>query len=152
MAIDANGNIIPDGLAATSTVLKQQPIGNQLYAGNPQVDFSFNTQGTPVTTNGVDITKSLGTSGIGSNNDGSTSWWQGLKDSFNPTGTSGRSYAGNVMDAVGTGVGIGTGLAGAYYTKKNYDLQKENQEYLKNREAQNDARKATFATNVGGTY
>ena len=150
MAIDINGNYIPDGLAATSTAIKQQPIGNQLYAGNPQFDFSFNTQGTPVTTNGVDITKSLGMSTIGSNNNGDTSWWQGIKDSFNPTGVSGRSYAGNVMDFAGTGVGIGTGLAGAYFTKKNYDLQKDNQQYLRNREAQNDARKSAFATNVGG--
>lgn len=79
-----------------------------------------------------------------------TGWWDSLKNSFNPEGTSGRSYAGNVMDTAGTAVGIGTGLAGAYYTKKNYDLQKENQDYLRNREAQNDARKSAFATNAGG--
>lgn len=80
---------------------------------------------------------------------GTTSWWDSLKNSFNPEGTSGRSYAGNVMDTIGTGVGIGTGLAGAYYTAKNYELQKDQQNYLKSRDAQSDARKTTFASNAG---
>jgi hypothetical protein len=36
-----------------------------------------------------------------------------------------------------------------YFAKKNYDLQKDQQDYLKNREAQSDARKSKFAANAG---
>ena len=68
---------------------------------------------------------------------------------FTPQGDKGTSLGGNVMSAVGTGVGALTGLAGAYYTAKNYELQKDNQKYLQNREAQSDARKTAFATNAG---
>lgn len=70
---------------------------------------------------------------------------------FTPQGDKGTSLGGNVMSAVGTGVGALTGLAGAYYTKKNYDLQKDNQKYLQAREAQSDARKSQFAANAGNS-
>lgn len=69
---------------------------------------------------------------------------------FTPQGTAGTSVGGNIMGAVGTGIGAATGLAGAYYAKKNYDLQKDQQKYLQARDAQNDARKAQFAANAGG--
>lgn len=61
----------------------------------------------------------------------------------------GTSVGGNIVNAVGTGVNAATGLAGMYYAGKNYDLQKDNQQYLRNREAQSDARKTTFASNAG---
>ena len=76
-------------------------------------------------------------------------WWDKTIDAFTPQGDNGTSLGGNMMNAVGTGVGAVTGLAGMYYTKKNYDLQKDNQKYLQNREAQSDARKSAFATNAG---
>ena len=99
-----------------------------------------------------DGTNSLGNySGLASNmvGQGGTGMWQSIKDSFNPEGASGRSYAGNVMDFAGTAAGIGTGLAGAYYAKKNFDLQKDQQDYLRGREAKSDARIAQFAANAG---
>lgn len=68
---------------------------------------------------------------------------------FTPQGDKGTSLGGNVMGAIGTGVNAATGLAGMYFAKKNYDLQKDQAEYLKNREAQSDARKAKFAANAG---
>lgn len=76
--------------------------------------------------------------------------WDKTVDAFTPQGAAGTSVGGNMMSALGTGIGAATGLAGLYYTKKNYDLQKDQQDYLKNREAQNDARKSQFAANVGG--
>ena len=68
---------------------------------------------------------------------------------FTPAGDKGTSLGGNVMGAVGTGVDALTGLAGLYYTKKNYDLQKEQADYLKGRDAASDARKSKFAANAG---
>lgn len=107
--------------------------------------------------NGVQLTapeynaaKAAGTSGLAENSiidtisNKTTDW-------FTPQGTAGTSTGGNIMNAVGTGVGALTGLAGAYYTKKNYDLQKANQQYLQNREAQSDARKSQFAANAGNS-
>lgn len=41
------------------------------------------------------------------------------------------------------------GLGSIYFANKNYNLQKDQQDYLKNREAQSDARKALFAKNAG---
>ena len=154
MTVDINGNIVPDnGLAASSVLLNSgtQQYVPGLYSGNVNQDFTFANNGVPaVKTDGIDYS-SIRSRIVGiNNNEGNTSWWQGFKDAFNPNGTSGRSYAGNVMDFAGTAAGIGTGLAGAYYTKKNFDLQKDNQDYLKSREAQADTRKATFAKNAGG--
>ena len=76
-------------------------------------------------------------------------WWDRTVDAFTPQGDKGTSVGGNMMNALGTGVGAVTGLAGMYYAGKNYDLQKDNQKYLRNREAQSDARKSAFATNAG---
>lgn len=69
---------------------------------------------------------------------------------FTPQGDKGTSLGGNVMGAIGTGVGALSGLAGMYYAKKNFDLQKDQQKYLQGREAQSDARKSQFAANAGG--
>lgn len=75
--------------------------------------------------------------------------WDKTVDAFTPQGAAGTSVGGNMMSAAGTGIGALTGLAGLYYTKKNYDLQKDNQKYLQAREAQSDARKSQFAANAG---
>lgn len=76
------------------------------------------------------------------------SWGDEIASWFTPN-EKGASVGGNIMDAVGTGVGALSGLAGMYYTKKNYDLQKEQANYEKGREAASDARKARFAANAG---
>ena len=76
-------------------------------------------------------------------------WMDTIGDWFKPEGASGASTAGNIMGAIGTGVNVASGLAGMYYAKKNFDLQKDHQDYLKNREAQSDARKSKFAANAG---
>lgn len=52
----------------------------------------------------------------------------------------------------GLGVQALTGLGQLYYANKNYKLQKEHQDYLKGREAKNDARLSKFAARVGGDY
>ena len=71
-------------------------------------------------------------------------------DWFTPQGVGGTSVGGNVLSGVGSAMGGLAGLAGAYYAGKNYGLQKDQQDYLKAREAQSDARKTQFAANVGG--
>jgi len=88
--------------------------------------------------------KSAGTPGLAENG-----WTSKVGDWFTPQGDKGTSVGGNMMNALGTGVGAVTGLAGMYYTKKNFDLQKDNQQYLRNREAQSDSRKSAFASNAG---
>lgn len=116
-------------------------------------DLVGNYQGTNVTQGEFDALKQSGvTEGLAANG-ANTGMGIGDKVSswFTPQGTAGTSIGGNVMNAVGTGVGALTGLAGLYYTKKNYDLQKANQQYLQNREAQSDARKSQFAANAGNS-
>jgi len=76
-------------------------------------------------------------------------WMAKVADWFTPQGDKGTSVGGNIVNAVGTGVNAASGLAGMYFAKKNYDLQKDQQDYLKNREAQSDARKSKFAANAG---
>ena len=75
---------------------------------------------------------------------------------FKPQGESGASTAGNVLSGVGTAVGIGSGLAGMYYAKKQADLNKERAKMEKDaynrgvqREAQAEARMQQFAKNAG---
>ena len=78
-----------------------------------------------------------------------TGWTDTVAGWFRPEGDKGTSVGGNIMNAVGTGVNAATGLAGMYFAKKNYDLQKDQANYLKDREAQSDARKSRFAANAG---
>ena len=81
-------------------------------------------------------------------------WGDTFASWFTPQGDRGTSVGGNIMGAVGTGVGAVTGLSGLYYAKKNFDLQKDQQNYLKGREAQSDARRDQFAKNAanGASY
>lgn len=64
----------------------------------------------------------------------------------------GFSKFGSTMSGIGQGVQAVTGLGSLYLANKNYQLQKDQANYLKGRDAQNDARLAVFAKNVGGTY
>lgn len=72
-----------------------------------------------------------------------------FKSWFTPKQGTNTSIGGQVLGGVGAGVGALRGLAGMYFAKKNYDLQKDNQDYLRNREAQSDMRKSKFAANAG---
>ena len=76
-------------------------------------------------------------------------WTDTIASWFTPQGDKGTSVGGNIINAVGTGVNAASGLAGMYFAKKNYDLQKDQQDYLKKKEAQSDARKSKFAANAG---
>ena len=87
------------------------------------------------------------TEGLASNSN--QSFGDTVKSWFTPDGKSGQSVGGNVMGSVGTGVQALSGLAGMYYAKKNYDLQKDQADYLKNRDAASDTRMSKFASNAG---
>ena len=92
----------------------------------------------------------------GSNATGGTGILDTIGGWFKPQGESGASTAGNVLSGVGTAVGIGSGLAGMYYSKKQADLNKERAKMEKDaynrgvqREAQAEARMQQFAKNAG---
>lgn len=59
----------------------------------------------------------------------------------------GQSKAGGVLDSIGTGVKALTGLGSIYFAKKNYDLQKDHQNYLKGRDAIADSKIAKIQDN-----
>lgn len=69
---------------------------------------------------------------------------------FTPAAGSNTSTGGQILGGIGAGAGAVSGLAGAYYAGKNYQAQKEQQEYLKSRDALADAKASKFAANVGG--
>lgn len=131
-----------EGLAVSDYVNTE---GSNAYS--PYLKFSNDStvQG-PVA--GSNIEQKYDFSGVGGDTDNESigdmfSRW------FTPTGDKGTSLGGNVVGAIGTGVNALTGLAGMYYAKKNFDLQKEQADYLKNREAKFDAAKERLATNIG---
>ena len=120
-----------------------QDVGNSLLSRQAQTGPTVGLAATDyVNTPGVDF------SAVASK-DPSESLGDKISRWFTPTGDKGTSLGGNVMGAIGTGVNALTGLAGMYYTKKNYDLQKEQADYLKGRDAASDARKSKFAANAG---
>lgn len=74
---------------------------------------------------------------------------------FTP-GEGGASLGGNVLSGVGTAVGIGSGLAGMYFAKKEADLKKDKAQMEKDayqrgvqREAEAENRMQQFAKNAG---
>lgn len=77
------------------------------------------------------------------------SWTDTIAGWFKPQGTQGTSTGGNILSGIGAGVGAASGLAGMYYSKKNFDLQKDQYDYLKSRDALSDNRTNKFAANVG---
>ena len=82
-------------------------------------------------------------------------WGDTFKGWFTP-GEGGASLGGNVLSGVGTAVGIGSGLAGMYYAKKEADLKKDKAKMEKDayqrgvqREAEAENRMQQFAKNAG---
>ena len=106
-------------------------------------DVNKTADGSSNWTKGAEQFKDLG------NTTAEQGWGDTFASWFTPQGDKGTSVGGNIMGAVGTGVGAASGLAGMYYAKKNFDLQKDQQDYLKGREAQSDTRKSAFAANAG---
>lgn len=144
------------GFNADGTWQPDSPLGIGLGS---QVKANYNTQFQPgVNTDanavvaGITTEQSLpNTVLLNNGNKGlaETGWTDTVAGWFRPDGDKGTSVGGNIMNAVGTGVNAATGLAGMYFAKKNYDLQKDQANYLKDREAQSDARKSRFAANAG---
>lgn len=144
---ETTGQMVDDGTSVLGYGLSQPVrVGNGV---NTQFQAGVNTNANVVgTANDVNLgVNSLAKTGNGL---AEQSWGDKFAGWFTPQGDRGTSVGSNVMSAVGTGVGAASGLAGMYYAKKNFDLQKDQQDYLKNREAQSDARKSKFATNAGG--
>ena len=158
------GNGMENGLAnslVTGTnglYKKRYGVGLELPSGAEYYNYSSMPQEkVPVKDESIfsKIGDSLGLGG-GSKGGDSTSWTDSVKEGLAPQGTSGASTAGNVLSGVGTAVGIGSGLAGMYYAKKQADLNKERAKMEKDaynrgvqREAQAEARMQQFAKNAG---
>lgn len=126
-----------DGIKGTSQSVANNPwnfnsVNNATNAGDIKVDVDThlaNSTGTPPPAD--------------------QSWGDKFSSWFTPDGKSGQSLGGNVMGAIGTGIQGLSGLAGMYYAKKNYDLQKDAQDWEKNRVALADKNTSTFAANAG---
>lgn len=107
----------------------QQPQQTQMYANNTNVklpEYSFNTDAN--------------TSGM----------WDSVKNLFTPN-EKGTSTGGQIVGAIGTGVGALSALGSLYYTDKNYKAQKAAQEYQKSRDAMADAKVAQLQANYDKT-
>jgi hypothetical protein len=124
--------------------------GIGLYSTHGVDADQFNNQVQTVdTTPTVELPKSTAINYDFGNNGANQGWTDKIASWFTPQGTAGTSTGGNILGAIGSGVDAASGLAGMYFAKKNYDLQKDQQDYLKKREAQSDARKSKFAANAG---
>lgn len=145
---EATGQMVDDGTSALGYGLGQPvKVGNGY---NTQFQTGVNTNANATAT-GIDTNLPVNSLvKTGGNGLAEQSWGDKFASWFTPQGDKGTSLGGNVMGAIGSGVGAASGLAGMYYTKKNFDLQKDQQDYLKNREAMSDARKSQFAANAGG--
>lgn len=141
MAFNADGTWTPDSpLGIRIGQPLQTSYGTQFQTGvNTDANASQVTGAVSTATPTVPTTGGLA----------EQSWGDKFSSWFTPQGDKGTSLGGNVVNAVGTGVGALSGLAGMYYTKKNYDLQKDNQKHLQAREAKSDARKEQLAANAG---
>lgn len=141
--------MVEDGTSALGIGLNQ-PIKVNGYGANTQFQTGVNTDANAAQvdpTSNLNLTSLVKTDGTGGLAE--QGWGDKVASWFTPQGDKGTSVGGNIMGAVGTGVGAAAGLAGMYYAKKNFDLQKDQQDYLKGREAQSDARKSAFAKNAG---
>ena len=111
----------------TPTVQQQQQ--TQMYANNTNVklpEYNFNTDAnTPGT-------------------------WDSIKNLFTPN-EKGTSTGGQIVGAIGTGVGALSALGSLYYTDKNYKAQKAVQDYQKSRDAMADAKVAQLQANYDKT-
>ena len=111
----------------TPTVQQQQQ--TQMYANNTNVklpEYSFNTD--------------TNTPGM----------WDSVKNLFTPN-EKGTSTGGQIVGAIGTGVGALSALGSLYYIDKNYKAQKAVQEYQKSRDAMADAKVAQLQANYDKT-
>ena len=146
-----NGQWVNDGTTSSLGIGLNQPIKvNTGYGANTQFQTGVNTDANAAQvdpTSNLNLTSLVKTDGTGGLAE--QGWTDKVASWFTPQGDKGTSVGGNIMGAVGTGVGAASGLAGMYYAKKNFDLQKDQQDYLKGREAQSDARKSAFAANAG---
>ena len=110
----------------TPTVQQQQ---TQMYANNTNVklpEYNFNTDAN--------------TPGM----------WDSVKNLFTPN-EKGTSTGGQIVGAIGTGVGALSALGSLYYTDKNYKAQKAVQDYQKSRDAMADAKVAQLQANYDQT-
>ena len=107
----------------------QQPQQTQAYANNTNVklpEYNFNTD--------------TNTPGM----------WDSVKNLFTPN-EKGTSIGGQIVGAVGTGVGALSALGSLYYADKNYKAQKAVQDYQKSRDAMADAKVAQLQANYDKT-
>ena len=82
-------------------------------------------------------------------NDGNSTGIVGsIFGAFKP-GEGGHSTGGNILKGLSDVTNVASGLGQLYFTKKNMDLQKEQQDYLRNREAMSDDRMRRLAQNAG---
>ena len=112
----------------TPTVQQQQ---TQMYANNTNVkapEYNFNTN-TNTNTPGM---------------------WDSIEKLFTPN-EKGTSTGGQIVGAIGTGVGALSALGSLYYTDKNYKAQKAAQDYQKSRDAMADAKVAQLQANYDKT-
>ena len=113
----------------TPTVQQQQQ--TQMYANNTNVkapEYNFNTN-TNTNTPGM---------------------WDSIEKLFTPN-EKGTSTGGQIVGAIGTGVGALSALGSLYYTDKNYKAQKAAQDYQKSRDAMADAKVAQLQANYDKT-
>lgn len=111
----------------TPTVQQQQQ--TQMYANNTNVkppEYKFNTDAN--------------TPGV----------WDSITNLFTPN-EKGTSTGGQIVGAIGTGVGALSALGSLYYTDKNYKAQKALQDYQKSRDAMADAKVAQLQANYDKT-
>lgn len=99
-----------------------------------------------------DFSKSVGSLAGSNTNEG---WGDKFSRWFTPN-DKGASFGGEVMSGIGTGVNAASGLAGLYYTKKNFDLAKEaadleksKQKSLMSRQRKVDQAGVNLSRNVG---
>ena len=107
----------------------QQPQQTQMYANNTNVklpEYSFNTDAN--------------TPGM----------WDSVTNLFTPN-EKGTSTGGQILGAIGTGVGALSALGSLYYADKNYKAQKAVQDYQKSRDAMADAKVAQLQANYDKT-
>ena len=111
----------------TPTVQQQQQ--TQMYANNTNVELPKDSFNTDANTPGM---------------------WDSVKNLFTPN-ENGTSTGGQIVGAIGTGVGALSALGSLYYTDKNYKAQKAVQDYQKSRDAMADAKVAQLQANYDKT-
>lgn len=147
------GQMVEDGTTSSLGIGLNQPVKVNGYGANTQFQTGVNTDANAAqiagTVNDMNLPVNSSAFNNGTGGLAEQGWTDKVASWFTPQGDRGTSVGGNIMGAIGTGVGAASGLAGMYYAKKNFDLQKDQQDYLKGREAQSDTRKSAFATNAG---